>query len=359
MGGSQFDRLTREVARGTSRRTLMKTMLGLGGALIAGNRLGLERAEAARRGYSGPSLPTQLPVPPICPEGQSWNGAACVCTAGVPCGMSCCGEGTICTDQGCAAPPPSCPDGQQWNGTACECTAGFTCGADCCADGTTCSSDTCIANPGCVALGQACSQGPDCCSNYCANSVCHAIPHGGGCFVGETRIAMAGGTSRSVSDIVEGDLVLGDNGCINRVVGIDRLTLGDRKLYGLNGSSPFVTASHPFMTDDGWKAIDPTTSFVDHRVPAVGRLDVGHRLVLLSGVLAAAGATSIDNSQSPSDTQTQPLILSSIQHLDAPAATPLFNLRLDGNHTYFANDLLVHNKIFRAPSPGVDDLTFG
>lgn len=25
-------------------------------------------------------------------------------------------------------------------------------------------------------------------------------------------------------------------------------------------------------------------------------------------------------------------------------ATPLYDLRLDGDHTYFANDLLVHNK---------------
>ena len=30
--------------------------------------------------------------------------------------------------------------------------------------------------------------------------------------------------------------------------------------------------------------------------------------------------------------------------MPADPATPLYNLRLDGDHTYVANDLVVHNK---------------
>ncbi len=260
MDGSQFDRMTRDLAKGTSRRTLVKSLIGIGGALIAGNRLGLDRAEAARRGFPGPTLPGNLPMPPICPDCQAWNGATCVCASGIACDTGCCGEGTVCVDGSCVTPPPTCADGQSWNGSACECAVGLTCGSVCCADGTMCSSGACIPNPGCLALEQPCIQPTDCCSNYCANSVCRSIPHGGGCFVGETRIAKADGTSRPVAEIAEGDFVLGDGGRVNRVLGIDRLTLDNRLLYGLNGSQPFVTASHPFMTEDGWKAIDPEDS---------------------------------------------------------------------------------------------------
>jgi hypothetical protein len=163
---------------------------------------------------------------------------------------------------------------------------------------------------------------------------------------------MADGTSRAVSDVAEGDFVVGDDGRVNRVLGIDRLSLDNRLLYGLNGSEPFVTASHPFMTEDGWKAVDPTHSYTDHRVPAVGRLEFGNRLVLLSQVrvpVVIGGPALLGGAL---DIQTEPHELRSLEGFGAPASTPLFNLRLDGNHTYFANELLVHNKIFQAMQPG-------
>jgi len=163
---------------------------------------------------------------------------------------------------------------------------------------------------------------------------------------------MADGTSRPVAEIAEGDFVLGDDGRVNRVLGIDRLTLDNRLLYGFNGSQPFVTASHPFMTEDGWKAIDPTHSYTDHGVPAVGRLEIGNRLVLLSEVRIAAAIGGPALPETSLDIQTESHALTALGSVSAPASTALFNLRLDGNHTYFANDLLVHNKIFQAMLPG-------
>jgi hypothetical protein len=52
MDDQRFDDLAKRV--GTSRRSLLKKMIGLGGA-AAVVRLGAGEAEAARRGYSGPS----------------------------------------------------------------------------------------------------------------------------------------------------------------------------------------------------------------------------------------------------------------------------------------------------------------
>lgn len=97
MDGSRFDALTRAIGTSTSRRAAIKSLLGLGGALVAGNRLGLDGAEAARRGYSGPKFPTPGPSDPSCPSGQTWNGEACVCSAGITCGSNCCGDGQECS----------------------------------------------------------------------------------------------------------------------------------------------------------------------------------------------------------------------------------------------------------------------
>jgi hypothetical protein len=46
------------------------------------------------------------------------------------------------------------------------------------------------------------------------------------------------------------------------------------------------------------------------------------------------------------DVEQSPLLLSSLEGRPADPATPLYNLHLDGDHTYFADDLLVHNKYF-------------
>lgn len=277
MDDSQFDRMTREIAQGTSRRTLIKSLVGIGGVAVAGNWIRTNHAEAARRGFAGPTLPAPPTVQPT------------------------------------STATPSCPSGQSWDGSGCACDVGITCGTACCGANFFCSSDI-ICRPN--------------------------------CFVGDTRIAMADGTSRPIAGIVSGDLVLGDDGRINRVVSNDHHMLGDRPLYGFNGSAPFVTASHPFMTDDGWKAVDPTFTFSEHHLPAVQRLQVGDRLVLLTGVLAHVTLGSpLTSTATPLEIETGSISLESLNGSAAPASTPLFNLRLDGNHTYFANELLVHNKI--------------
>jgi hypothetical protein len=133
------------------------------------------------------------------------------------------------------------------------------------------------------------------------------------------------------------------DGQINRVEAIDTPRLGSKPLYALNGSEYFVTAEHPFMTEDGWKAVDPTATARTHPHLAIGHLMVGDRLLALSGVLVPVGAGRGWASE-PVELRVEPVLLEQIDPTSADPATPLYNLRLDGNHTYFANDLLVHNK---------------
>ncbi|MCC6791137.1 MAG: hypothetical protein IT336_05605 [Thermomicrobiales bacterium] len=187
-----------------------------------------------------------------------------------------------------------------------------------------------------------CRKHGDCCSGNCLppdTSGRRRCEHS--CFVAGTRVAMADGTSRPIELVGFGDLVLGANGAVSRVIGVETPLLGSRKLYSLNGSEPFVTAEHPFMTADGWKSIDPAATFDEQPDLPVERLRVGDSLIELTELLVPA---VVGVMLEPAGIQTRRVALSSIDPTTAAPSTQLYNLLLDGDHTYFANELLVHNK---------------
>ncbi len=161
------------------------------------------------------------------------------------------------------------------------------------------------------------------------------------CFAAGTSILMADGSTRPIESIRLGDLVMGGNGGANRVVEIERPPLGPRRLYALNGGDAFVTAEHPFMTTEGWKAIDPDRTAAENPNISVQRLCLGDSLLVLrpAGKLAA-----LDNLALAPDPSLEAVVLRELRGFDAPPRTPLFNLLLDGDHAYFANRYLVHNK---------------
>jgi hypothetical protein len=151
---------------------------------------------------------------------------------------------------------------------------------------------------------------------------------------------MADGTSRPIELIGFGDLVLGENGSVSRVIGVERPLLGNRKLYSLNGSEPFVTAEHPFMTGEGWKSIDPAATAAERSDLRVAKLQTGDSLVELAEMLVPA----LIGGNEPVEIRTRSVALRSLEPATADPSTQLYNLLLDGDHTYFANDFLVHNK---------------
>jgi len=154
---------------------------------------------------------------------------------------------------------------------------------------------------------------------------------------------MADGTSRPIEHVLVGDLVLGNSGRINRVTAVLLPVLGQRSLYSLNGSNFFVTSGHPFMTEEGWKAVDPTAVPGQLSELHVGRLTVGDRLQTLAAAAVPVGAGRSAGAEAL-DVRIESVALRSLVDRPADPATQLYNLRLDGDHTYFANDLLVHNK---------------
>jgi outer membrane immunogenic protein len=170
------------------------------------------------------------------------------------------------------------------------------------------------------------------------------------CFTATTQVLMADGTSRPIAAVKIGDEVLGANGEINRVVAIETPVLGTRKLYAFNDGPAFVTPEHPFMTRAGWKSIAPQATFAENNNFPVAALKVGDELVKLEAVRRRLKPMSVAFgavAQAPAveimvETNFAPL--ESMTPHDGDTSMIVYNLRLDGNHTYFANNYLVHNK---------------
>ncbi len=168
------------------------------------------------------------------------------------------------------------------------------------------------------------------------------------CFTGETGILMADGSVRAICDVRVGDRVVGEHGEINTVVSIETPMLGNRKLYGFDDGAGFVTAEHPFKTREGWKSIDPEATFAETGHFRVDALTQGDELVVLASVsarvLPMVANSGITSPCLETVIETAFRAVGRITTHEGEATQTVFNLRLDGNHTYFANNCLVHNK---------------
>ncbi|MFC4871913.1 hypothetical protein [Negadavirga shengliensis] len=143
------------------------------------------------------------------------------------------------------------------------------------------------------------------------------------CFTAGTEVNMADGTVKMIEDVKIGDVLAGYNQINNTVLAFDHPKLGTRKLYAFNEGPYFVTAEHPFLTEKGWKAIDPVATARENPRLKVGQLLPGDVLLM-------------ENDHT--------LEIREIRAKDADFNTQLYNFKLSGNNTYFANHLIAHNK---------------
>jgi len=150
--------------------------------------------------------------------------------------------------------------------------------------------------------------------------------HGGCCFIAGTKITMSDGTEKNIEDVEIGDQLIGKDNAVNTVKEFIRPVLGERKLVSFNNGIPFITSDHPVYTKDGWKSYDPVATMKKYSVfqnNAVGQLMLGDIIETLNG---------------------QGLHIKTMQTFAAPPDLQVYNFKLDGNNTYVANDLIVHNK---------------
>ncbi len=141
------------------------------------------------------------------------------------------------------------------------------------------------------------------------------------CFVGETPVTMADGTVKRIDELQIGDAVRGRSG-INHVLRTTVHTT-DETLYGFNGGKAFVTGGHPFWTQDGWKAVDPSLTAKEYHNVTTAKLEVGDTLFLDDGAT---------------------LVIASIDQDNSGGMQQVFNPVMNGDNTYYANRFLVHNK---------------
>lgn len=161
--------------------------------------------------------------------------------------------------------------------------------------------------------------------------------HAKSCFVAGTRILMADGSERPIETLQAGEQVLDQHGQINRILAVERVILGNRRLYGLNHLPPFFTAEHPFLSTRGWVAISPAMTRAEQPTLAVQPLFTGMRILCGPAAVALTGNLALA-------AQPAELLVESLYWVDSPPTTALFNLILDGSHSYIANSLIVHNK---------------
>ncbi len=166
------------------------------------------------------------------------------------------------------------------------------------------------------------------------------------CFVAGTPILMADGEERPIETLQAGERVRDQYGRSNLILAVERVLLGERRLYGLNRLAPFFTAEHPFLTTRGWAAIAPAMTRTENPTLAVLPLFTGMHLLGWSEHGSAGNLA-----QAP---QPALLLVESLCWIDAPPTTALFNLILDGSHSYVANGLIVHNKDGDGNSGGGD-----
>lgn len=76
----------------------------------------------------------------------------------------------------------------------------------------------------------------------------------------------------------------------------------------------------------------------------VGRLAVSDRILALAGVVAPTSAGDGFGDVETVEVGLEPIELRSLEGHLADPTTPLFNLHVDGDHTYLANEFVVHNK---------------
>ncbi len=160
------------------------------------------------------------------------------------------------------------------------------------------------------------------------------------CFTAETRVLMADGSERPIARILPGDQVIGRAGGVNRVTGMHIVPLGQRTLFGINQRHPFFTAEHPFLTPGGWRALDRVATRMETPGLDVAELTAGDVLITAAavsgetaGALALAPAVSFGH-----------LVLHLVTLAEGNPADPVYNLILDGDHSYVANGFVVHNK---------------
>jgi hypothetical protein len=146
------------------------------------------------------------------------------------------------------------------------------------------------------------------------------------CFVAGTQILMADGSTKNIEDVALGEIVVGKDGVRNTVLKFLRPKLGETgaTLMAFNNGKPFMASDHPvYVRGQGWKSFDPAMTYSKYSM-TVGQYQVGDVVETVDGLGFKIHSIEEYSDQDPNQT--------------------IYNFVLDGNNTYIADNLVVHNK---------------
>lgn len=265
--------------------------------------------------------------------GGSWNGTACSFTSGPQgvceslggtwngsqCAMSvqasCTQIGGTMVNGNCKLPQPKCnggditdtsperPSGEYSHGQ----TVSWTPYSGYCGSGYT-SDKTC--NATCVSgvwIDVSCTG-------------CTALPTPS-CFTGKALVLLSSGESVPIERVRVGDVIRVPEGS-DRVVAVEIHELGERPLVGINGSTPFFTPEHPFLSERGWVSMRPRAAASEHGFDGYLQWAAGESLRRIDGVE----------------------IVRTLDFEKPEASQPVYNLVLERGNAYVMNGYVVHNK---------------
>jgi len=144
-----------------------------------------------------------------------------------------------------------------------------------------------------------------------------------GCFIEGTKVVQEDGTEVAIESVQIGDTLRGREGSVNVVQKFVRPQLSSKLLYGMNGETPWFTSEHPFMTEDGWKSVEPSKALLARTDINLTTLAIGDRVVQVDGSTK---------------------LIQTLIGVKADPDTQLYNFTMSGTNSYFANGYLVHNK---------------
>lgn len=149
-----------------------------------------------------------------------------------------------------------------------------------------------------------------------------------GCFPAGTRVRMANGTEKAIETLQIGEQVLAYDGEKQVTTAILALIKPPPKqVYELtfsDGNTLTLTDSHPIMTAQGWKSISPESTEKENPGLVTSRLMWGNVISTTNGTCQLVSIT-------PLQWRVQ-----------------VYNITVDEPHTFYANNILVHNKVVRA-----------
>lgn len=142
------------------------------------------------------------------------------------------------------------------------------------------------------------------------------------CFIPGTQISMPDGSTKNIEDIALGEVIVTSSGDYATTKANSKDY--DGPIYGFNDGEPFFTPNHPFMTLEGWKALDPKTAHIETGGEHVTLLEVGDTVIKQDGTHIKIEAFS-----------------------EKPYKGKVYYLGVETSDTkdYYANDYWVHNAV--------------